>query len=128
MSDVKATSKKDFNWEDTWAKWDYPKAYKRQLEMYQWLFKKNNFQVTSQAYLVYFNGLKNEPMFNQTLKFDLHLVKLECDDSWVADKIREAVNLLRDDSMPSGSYSCETCQYLKKRWEKNKQLNSKSKL
>ena len=38
VSDVKSTSKKEFNWAKTWDEYDYPKAYKRQLEMYQWLF------------------------------------------------------------------------------------------
>jgi len=28
--------------------------------MYQWLFKKNGFQVAKEAYLLYFNGKKNE--------------------------------------------------------------------
>ena len=42
--DVKATSKSNFDWSETFKKYEYPKAYKRQLEMYQWLFKKNGFQ------------------------------------------------------------------------------------
>ena len=51
--------------------------------MYQWLFRKNGFQVANEAYLVYYNALKDEPFFNQILKFKLYLVRLECDDSWV---------------------------------------------
>ena len=122
ISDVKATSKKDFNWQETWNKWDYPKAYKRQLEMYQWLFRKNSFEVSDTAYLVYFNGLKNEPMFEKTLKFELHVVKLECKDDWVEAKIIEAKKLYDKDEMPSGSKNCGTCQYLKKRWHVNQTL------
>ena len=122
ISDVKATSKKDFNWQETWNKWDYPKAYKRQLEMYQWLFRKNSFEVSDTAYLVYFNGLKNEPMFDKTLKFELHVVKLECKDDWVEAKIIEAKKLYDKDEMPSGSKNCGTCQYLKKRWHVNQTL------
>ena len=116
LSDVKSTSKKIFDWEDTWNKYEYPKAYKRQLEMYQWLFRKNGYKVSNTAYLVYFNGLKNEPMFNQQLKFELYLVKLECDDNWVENKIIEAKDLLEKDELPAGSRTCDTCQYLKKRW------------
>ncbi len=122
ISDVKATSKKDFNWEETWNRWEYPKAYKRQLEMYQWLFRKNSFEVSNIGYLVYFNGLKNEPMFEKTLKFELHLVKLECNDDWVESKIIEAKNLYDKEEMPGGSRNCETCQYLKKRWHVNQTL------
>ena len=62
-------------------------------------------------------------MFNQTLKFDLHLVEMECDDSWVEDAIVNAKNLLENDSMPKGSSSCENCQYLKKRWDVSQSIN-----
>ena len=116
ISDVKSTAKKVFDWDKTWSEWDYPKAYKRQLEIYQWLFRRNGFEVAKEAYLVYFNGLKNEPFFNQELKFELHVIKLECDDSWVEEKLLEAVNLLKSDEFPPPSESCDVCSYLKQRW------------
>ena len=117
LSDVKSTSKNNFDWDETWNKYEYPKAYRRQLEMYQWLFRKNGFKVSNTAYLVYFNGLKNEPMFNQTLKFELHLIKLDCDDSWVEEKVIEASTLLDSKEIPDSSIECEDCQYFKKRLE-----------
>ena len=122
LSDVKSTSKNEFDWEDTWNKYEYPKGYRRQLEMYQWLFRKNGFKVSDTAYLVYFNGLKNEPMFNQTLKFELHLIKLDCNDSWVSKTISEAKNLMDQDIYPDGSFACDTCRYLKKRWDVSKKI------
>ena len=122
VSDVKSTSKKEFNWDKTWSEWGYPKGYKRQLEMYQWLFRKNGFSVSDTAYLVYYNGLKNEPMFNQVLRFDLHLVELQCSDAWVEDVLLEAKDLMESDKLPDGSTNCDTCQYLKKRWNINKNL------
>ena len=125
ISDVKATAKKEFNWHETWNRWDYPKAYKRQLEMYQWLFRKNSFDVSNTGYLVYYNGLKNEPMFDKMLKFELHLIKLECNDDWVESTIMEAKELYEKDEMPMGSRKCETCQYLKKRWHINQTLTVK---
>ena len=94
ISDVKATSKKEFNWFETY-KYDYAKGYKRQIEMYQWLFRKNGFQVSNEGFLVYFNGLRNEPMFNQKLNFELHLIKLECNDEWVEETIIKAIKLLQ---------------------------------
>ena len=45
--DVKATSRNNFDWAETFNKYEYAKAYKRQLEMYQWLFKKNGFPVAA---------------------------------------------------------------------------------
>ena len=114
--DVKATSKKEFDWEDTYSKWEYAKGYQRQLEMYQWLFKKNGFEVAPEAYLVYYNGKKNEPMFNQRLEFDLHLVKLECNCDWVEDAILAALKTLQGE-MPKSAINCPHCNYLKDRWE-----------
>ena len=114
--DVKSTSKNVLDWEDTYSKWEYAKGYRRQLEMYQWLLEKNGFNVASEGYLVYYNGKKHEPMFNQQLTFDLHLVKLECDNSWVEEAVLNAKATL-DGDMPKPSKSCENCNYLRKRWE-----------
>ena len=114
--DVKATSKNIFDWEDTYSKWEYAKGYQRQLEMYQWLLEKNGFDVASEGYLVYYNGKKNESMFNQMLTFDLHLIKLECKNDWVEDAILRAISTLKGE-MPRPAGSCDTCNYLKKRWE-----------
>ena len=79
--------------------------------------RKNGFNVSDTGYLVYYNGLKDEPMFNQVLKFDLHLVELKCDDRWVDETLVKAKALLESDEYPQGSKTCDTCQYLKKRWE-----------
>ena len=115
--DVKATSRKNFDWSEIFNKNEYAKAYKRQLEMYQWLFQKNGFQVANEAYLLYFNGKKNEELFNNQLNFDVHLIQLDCSISWVESKIIDTVNLLRSDNFPKPSLKCEYCNYLKKRWQ-----------
>ncbi len=80
-------------------------------------FKKNGFQVAKEAYLLYFNGKKNEELFNNQLNFDVHLIKLDCSTSWVENKIIDTVNLLRSDNFPKPSLDCEYCNYLKKRWQ-----------
>ena len=118
--DVKATSRNKFDWDETFNKYEYAKAYKRQLEMYQWLFKKNGFKVAKEAYLLYFNARKNEEFFNNELKFDAHLIKLECSFSWVEEELIKKVKLLRSDTFPPASFNCEYCNYLKKRWQLSK--------
>ena len=122
ISDVKATSKKEFNWFETY-KYDYAKGYKRQIEMYQWLFRKNGFKVSNEGFLVYFNGLRNEPMFNKQLKFELHLIRLECNDKWVEETVIEATKLLQINDLPSASKRCSTCSYLKDRWKVKQQID-----
>ena len=123
VADVKATSKNNFDWVETFNKYEYPKAYKRQLEMYQWLLKKNGFQVAQEAYLVYFNGKKNEKFFHEKLNFEAHMVKINCCCNWVEDKIEETVNLLRSDLFPKPSSNCEVCNYLRKRWSLSQAIN-----
>mgnify|MGYP001235585468 CR=1 FL=1 len=118
--DVKATSKNKFDWQDTFNKYDYAKAYKRQLEMYQWLLKKNGFHVAEEAFLLYFNARKNEELFNNQLKFNVHLIELKCSTSWVEQKVIDTVKLLRSDNFPQPSPNCEYCNYLKKRWQLSK--------
>ena len=114
--DVKATSRNNFDWFETFNTYDYAKAYKRQLEMYQWLFRKNGFKVADEAYLLYFNGKKNEKFFNNQLQFDSYVIKLNCSASWVEDKVLETVSLLQSNQFPKPSAKCEYCNYLKKRW------------
>ncbi len=116
ISDVKATSKNKFDWDQTFNNYDYPKGYKRQLEMYQWLLVKNGFKVAKEAYILYFNGKKNEQFFNNSLNFDTHLIKLDCSYDWVENKIIEIVSLIRSNIFPNPSPSCDLCNYLKKRW------------
>ena len=116
VADIKATSRNIFDWDETFNKYEYPKAYKRQLEMYQWLLIKNGFKVSNEAYLLYFNGKKNEKFFNNNLQFDTHLIKLDCPSEWVEQAILDTVNLLRSSTFPKPSTKCDFCNYIKKRW------------
>ena len=77
----------------------------------------NGFEVAPEAYLVYYNGKKNEPMFDQKLTFDLHLVRLECDDSGVEGEVLAAVKTLNGDAMTPAESDCPNFNYLRKRWE-----------
>ena len=117
VSDVKATSKNVFDWEDTLSKYDYPLAYKRQLEMYGWVFKKFGFDVSDNGVLVYYNGRKNEPMFDKNLKFDTHIILMKCEHDWVEEAVLNAKNMLESDKLPPQSSKCDKCNYLKKRWQ-----------
>ena len=115
IADYKATSKKKFDWEYTHQQ-PWGEAYERQLEMYQWLFRKNGFDVANEAYLVYYNGLKHEEAFNNQLKFESYWIEVKGDDSWVESAIIYAKNLLEDNRFPKPSKTCEQCNYLRKRW------------
>jgi hypothetical protein len=70
--DYKATSKDGAmdSLDDT--KWQA--QYKRQMEIYQWLFRKKGFPVSDTGYFVYVNGRKDKEAFDGKLEFDVTLI------------------------------------------------------
>jgi len=65
--DYKATAKaSEVNLEADWQK-----GYKRQMEIYQWLFRQNGFKVASTGYFVYCNGDTGKPYFDKNLSLIL---------------------------------------------------------
>src|SRR4030067_355482 len=76
--DYKSTSKEQEVNID--AEWQI--SYKRQMEIYQWLFRKNGFKVSSIGYFVYCNGITDRKAFDGKLEFDVRLIPYEGDESW----------------------------------------------
>ena len=70
------------------------------------------------------NDVYNKTLVKCLIKFEKYLIDLDCDDSWVEEKIIEAVNALNAEEMPKGSKGCDTCQYLKKRWQVSQSLST----
>ena len=110
LVDYKATSKKGEVSLD--APWQI--SYKRQLEIYQWLFRKNGFDVQNIGYFVYCNGVKENVMFNNELKFNVKLLPYEGDDSWIDKTVKEIYKVLNSDDIPEPNPNCEYCRYVKK--------------
>jgi hypothetical protein len=90
----------------------YKEGYKRQMDMYQWILRKNGFQVSNTGYFVYVNGdqhfepgmlLKDED--KAKMYFDVQLVAYEGDSSWVEGKIEEIKKCLHQDKCPDHSQS-----------------------
>ncbi len=91
--DYKVTSKKeevtlDAPWQD---------GYKRQMEIYQWLFCKNGFTVSPTGYFVYCNGNADKEAFDGKLEFDIKIIPYTGDDSWVVSAIHKAIDCLKSD-------------------------------
>ena len=89
----------------------YRAGYKRQLEIYQWLFRRNGFAVSNTAYLVYANGRKDRPAFESRLDFELTIIPCEGNDSWVEQCLNDALACLRADSVPDAATACTFCKY-----------------
>lgn len=106
--DYKATSK---NGEVTLDA-DWQIGYKRQMEMYQWLFRKNGFKVSMTGYFVYCNGDKDKEAFDGKLEFTIKVIPYEGDDSWVEKAIIDAKKCLMSSKIPEPSPKCDYCQYV----------------
>lgn len=105
--DYKATSKEEEVSLD--AEWQI--GYKRQMEIYQWLFRKNGFKVSDIGYFVYCNGKTDLETFDAKLEFDIKIIPYKGDDSWVEKTVSDAFKCLNSDSMPDSSVDCDFCNY-----------------
>lgn len=90
---------------------EYRQAYKRQMEIYQWLLRKNGFKVSNTGYFVYCNGDTGKDNFTGKLEFKISLLPYAGNDSWVDDKLHEIKACLIEDSIPEFSSRCDYCQY-----------------
>ena len=115
--DYKATSKKGTVNLDA----DWQQSYKRQLEIYQWLLKRNGFKVSPHGYFVYTNADSSLNQFNDTLKFETVVIEHIGSTEWVDDLVLKAKECLEADMPPVGKSimggDCEYCAYARQRTE-----------
>ncbi len=108
IADYKATSKDerivalDQAWHD---------GYKRQMEVYQWLFRQNGFNVSNTGYFVYANASKDREAFDGQLEFEVTLVPYEGNTDWVDSTLRELHACLESAVIPQPSDDCDYCKY-----------------
>lgn len=105
--DYKSTAKKDEV--DLEADWQI--GYKRQAEIYQWLFRKNNFKVLDTAYFVYCNGDTDKEAFDGKLEFNISILPYKGSDSWVEKTIFDIYECLKKDELPLSGQDCDFCRY-----------------
>jgi CRISPR/Cas system-associated exonuclease Cas4 (RecB family) len=128
--DYKATSKKsEVNLDADWQI-----IYKRQMEVYQWLFRQNGFNVSDTGYFVYTNGISDADGFFDKVEFKTKVIAYKASDDWIEPtliKIKECL----EGNMPKGigtavmGGACEYCTYAKARTQLTiNHLTNKSKL
>jgi len=107
--DYKATStSKEISLED-----EYKQGYKKQMEIYQWLFRQMGFKVSKTGYFLFANAGKNRPEFDGKLEFETSIIPYEADDSWVESTIVDIKKCLDSDEIPASGEECEYCAYRK---------------
>jgi|SRR3989338_3370698 len=89
----------------------YRDGYKRQMEIYQWLLRRNGFAVSHTGYFVYANGKKNRKAFDGKLEFDVMILPYNGNDAWVEQAILGARACLAADTMPNAAPDCAYCGY-----------------
>lgn len=90
---------------------DWQIGYKRQMEIYQWLFRQNGFKVSDTGYFVYCNGNTDKEAFDGKLEFEIKLIPYKGDTSWVEETIMKAIECLKSDSYPESGEDCDYCKY-----------------
>lgn len=105
--DYKATSKEgEVTLDDEWKE-----AYKRQMEIYQWILRKMGYDVIDTGYFVYANGRKDPDAFNSTLSFQIQLIPYKGDSTWVEPAVKKAGQCLTANKLPAYGKECEFCSY-----------------
>jgi len=105
--DYKATAKKgEINIDAEWQN-----SYKRQMEVYQWLFRKNGFKVSPTGYFVYANGKLDKEAFDAKLEFDIHVIPYTGNTDWIEPKLKEIKETLDGNIPPEADDDCDYCRY-----------------
>ena len=106
--DYKATSKSsEVNIDADWQI-----SYKNQMEFYQWLLRKNGFEVDDQGWFVYCNGDASKNAFNNTLHFDIKMIPYNGNGSWIEPTLDKIKLCLDSDAIPHSSLNCKYCEYI----------------
>ena len=89
-------------------------GYKRQMEFYQWLLRKNGLPVSNTGYFVYCTGDNTRPDFSNTIHFHSHLIPYQGSDSWVDVQLDALIMLTQSPKPPEATEDCTYCSYYKK--------------
>jgi RecB family exonuclease len=107
--DYKSTSKDEkVNLDKEWQI-----GYKRQMEIYQWLFRKNGFKVSPTGYFVYCNGKTDREAFDAKLEFDIDIIPYTGKDAWIDNALGDIKACLMDNKAPKPATTCDYCNYRK---------------
>ena len=105
--DYKSTSKAgEVSIETGWGS-----AYKRQMEFYQWLLRRQDLAVARRGWFVYCNGRRDLPAFDAKLEFRISMIPYDGDDAWVEGTLEAIRDTLAAPSPPAPLADCEYCAF-----------------
>ena len=106
--DYKATSKNSEVSID--AEWQ--QGYRRQMDFYQWLLRKNDLNVSDVGYFVYCNGDRKKATFDNKVHFKVSVLEYIGNSSWIENTIVEIKELLDQNNTPEFDDDCTYCSYI----------------
>ncbi len=108
--DYKSTStSKQISLEDKWKQ-----GYKKQIEIYQWIFRKKGFEVSDTGYFIFANAARNRPKFDGKLEFILSIIPHKGNTSWIEPLLQKIRKVLSMDTLPDCGPECQYCAYREK--------------
>ncbi len=107
VADYKATSKQDEVTLD--AEWQ--DGYKRQMEFYQWLLRRQGLAVSSRGWFVYCNGRRDLDSFDKRLEFRVKMIPYEGSDEWIEPVLAQIRRTLSAPEAPALKDGCEYCAF-----------------
>lgn len=101
---------------------DWQISYKRQLEVYQWLLRRNGLDVSDTGYFVYANGRMDLDGFNDRVEFVTKVIPYTGSDKWVEPTLLKMKACMDNDAMPPIGDDimggpCSYCSYARSRTE-----------
>jgi hypothetical protein len=90
----------------------YP-SYRRQMDVYQFLVRRQGFDVSRRGWFVFANGDGRAADFGDKLCFTTGLVPYDGDDAWVLEVFRRAVGIIEAGRVPEPDPDCQYCAYVR---------------
>lgn len=87
---------------------DTAEHYKNQLDIYNFLLRKNNYETEDYSYLLFY--YPKEVREDGSVIFDTELIKMEVDINNAETIIKKAIEILEGD-MPEPAEECEFCRF-----------------
>ena len=94
---------------------EYHDAYRRQLDIYNFLLTNNGLEMSSTGYWFYATAMKTLDKFDMKLNFVPSLIAYQCDTSWIADALQRAKAALETPTLVDPAPTCDTCSYVRER-------------
>lgn len=118
--DYKATStERTITLED-----EYKGGYRRQMEIYQWIFRNSGYKVSRTGYFVFANAEKGKPSFDGTLEFELSIIPYVGNTSWILETLTKIRTCLTSEIKPDFTFGCDFCNFTKEQTKKPKAKDS----